>query len=78
MGNISATSIISTLQEIKLKIRAKLVELFHQKWRYYLHCCTSISTTRPRIYAQISNGGGSGDGGDIFRLYLGSIVMEKS
>jgi hypothetical protein len=28
-------------------------------------------------YAQICKGGGSGDGGDIFRLYLVRIVMNR-
>jgi hypothetical protein len=35
-----------------------------------------ISTEKPYIHAQTSNSGGSGDGGDMFQSYLGSIVME--
>lgn len=38
-----------------------------------------ISAEKPYIHVQSSNSGGSGDredGGDMFLLYLGSIVME--
>lgn len=53
------------------------VEVFYQKWRYYLHYKSSISTKRPQIQAQIDKSGDSGDVGGILRLYLESIVMEK-
>jgi hypothetical protein len=55
---------------------AKIVEVFSQKWRYYLHHEPSISTATAQIHAQIHKSGGSEDGGDIFRLYLVNDAPE--
>jgi hypothetical protein len=50
----------------------------HQKWRYYLYWEVVSPPNDLQNYAQIYKSGGSGDGEDFFRLYLGSIRMNSS